>query len=117
MYKENIIAKKTYSFSVRIVKLYQKISYENNEYVLSKQLLKSGTSIGANTEEAIGGISKKDFIAKFYIAYKEARETKYWLRLLNDTGYINNKLFESLVQDCEEILKILFSIIRSAKNN
>ena len=117
MYKENIIADKTYAFSIRIVKLYQYMVSENKEYVLSKQILKSGTSIGANTEEAIGGISKKDFIAKLFIAYKEARETKYWLRLLNDTGYIKSTLSQSLLNDCEEILKILFSIIKSSRAN
>lgn len=117
MSKNNIIINKTYAFSIRIVNLYKYMVTVNKEFVLSKQILKSGTSIGANAEEAIGGISRKDFIAKLSISYKEARETHYWLRLLNDTGYINNKLFESLVKDCNEILKILYSIIKSSKEN
>jgi len=116
MAKENIILQKTYDFSVRIVKLYKFLS-QKNEYILSKQILRCGTSIGANTEEAIGGISKKDFIAKLFIAYKEARETHYWLRLLKDTQYIEERLFNSLIEDCNEILKILYKIIKSAQNN
>ena len=87
------------------------------EFVLSKQILRSGTSIGANTEEAMGGISKKDFIAKLSISYKEARETNYWLRLLKDTSYINENQYESLSKDCSEILKILYSIIQTSRIN
>ncbi|WP_246035832.1 four helix bundle protein [Winogradskyella algicola] len=85
--KENIIATKTYNFAISIVNL-SKALVSKNEYVLSRQILKSGTSIGANVEEAIGGISKKDFRAKMSISYKEARETHYWLRILRDTNYI-----------------------------
>ena len=118
MSKDNIIVEKTYAFSVRIVNLYKYMATKNKEFVLSKQVLRSGTSIGANTEEAIGGISRKDFIAKkLSISYKEARETHYWLRLLKDTGYINLKLFKSLAKDCDEILRILFSIIKSSREN
>ncbi len=83
--KENVIQEKTYKFAIRAVKLYKYLVDEKREFVLSKQLLRSGTSIGANVEEAIGGQSKKDFIAKISIAYKEARETHYWLRILKDT--------------------------------
>ena len=90
--KENLIANKTYNFSIQIIEL-SKDLISQNEYVLSKQILKSGTSIGANVEEAIGGISKKDFRAKMSISYKEARETHYWLRLLKDTNYITNEKF------------------------
>ncbi|AXP80638.1 hypothetical protein CJ739_1550 [Mariniflexile rhizosphaerae] len=90
----NIILDKTYSFAVLMVRRSQKLVSEKKEYVLSKQILRSGTSIGANTEEAVGGISKKDFIAKLSIAYKEARETKYWLRILKDTGYISENEFQ-----------------------
>jgi len=111
----NVIVEKTYAFSVRIIRLYQHLSTEKKEFVLSKQILRCGTSIGANVEEAEGGISKKDFTAKMAIAYKEARETKYWLRLLHSTGYIEEKQFESMLANCEEILKILFSIISSSK--
>ena len=113
----NIILDKTYNFAVKIVKLSQYLINEKKEYVLSKQILRSGTSIGANTEEAIGGFSKKDFIFKLNIAYKEARETKYWLRILKDTGYIDSKEFNSQFNELEEILKILYSIIKKSKEN
>ncbi|WP_291871724.1 four helix bundle protein [Maribacter sp.] len=115
--KENVILNKTYDFAVSMVKLSQKLVLEKKEYVLSKQVLRSGTSIGANTEEAIGGISKKDFISKLSIAYKEARETKYWLRILKDTGYITEDEFQKYFLRVEEILKILYSIINSSRNN
>ncbi len=85
MKKDNVIQIKSYDFAVRIVKLYKHLSQEKKEFVLSKQLLRSGTSIGANVEEAIGGQSRKDFFAKLTIAYKEARESHYWIRLLRDT--------------------------------
>lgn len=114
---DNIILNKTYQFAVKTVKLSQYLVSEKKEYVLSKQILRSGTSIGANTEEAVGGFSKKDFIHKLNIAYKEARETKYWLRLLKDTGYISNKTFETLFDELEQILKILFTIIKKSKDN
>ncbi|MFT7614122.1 MAG: four helix bundle protein [Parvicellaceae bacterium] len=115
--KENPVQIKSYQFAVKIVKLYQKLVKERNEYDLFRQLLKSGTSIGANIEEAIGGQSKRDFIAKLSISYKEARESKYWLNLLNDTGYLKKQEFEELHQDCEELLKIMFAIINSSKQN
>ena len=106
-YKENILAGKTYAFALRIVKLAQFLTKEKSEFVLSKQILRSGTSIGANTEEAIGGQSEKDFFAKLCIAYKETRETKYWLRLLVGSNYLSEKESSSLLSDCEEILKII----------
>lgn len=112
--KENIIAKKSYAFAIKIIEL-NKILIQKNEYVLSKQVLKSGTSIGANVEEAIGGISEKDFRAKMSISDKEARETNYWLRLLKDTHYITEEKFNDLNNDLLEILKILFRIIESSK--
>lgn len=114
--KENIIVNKSFDFAVRIVRVYQKLTIESREFVLSKQLLKSGTSIGANVEEAVGGFSKKDFIAKMQIAYKEAKETKYWLRLLYATDYLDKPDFESLLSDSDEILKILVSILKTSKN-
>ena len=86
---------------------------EKKEYTLSKQILRSGTSIGANSEEASGGISKKDFRHKFFIAYKEARETHYWIRLLKDSEYIEPKLAKSLLDDNDEILKILGAILKT----
>lgn len=113
----NIILDKTYNFAVKIVQLSQKLVQEKKEYVLSKQILRSGTSIGANTEEAIGGFSKKDFIYKLNIAHKEARETKYWLRILKDTDYISSNEFNSLFDELEQILKILFTIIKKSKEN
>lgn len=88
MKKDNVVQKKSYAFAVKIVKTCTSIMKEDNEYILSKQLIRSGTSIGANIEDAIGGQSRKDFFAKLTISYKEARESHYWIRLLNDTGYL-----------------------------
>ncbi|RAU83664.1 four helix bundle protein [Pontibacter arcticus] len=112
---KSIIAEKSYAFAIRAVKLYQHLSNEKKEFVLSKQILRSGTSIGANVEEAIGGESTADFIHKLSIARKEARETSYWLRLLHDTGYLEKKHFESIHADCQEVIKILNSIILTSK--
>ncbi|MBF8961821.1 four helix bundle protein [Pontibacter sp. FD36] len=112
--KTNIIQNKTFDFAVQIVLLCKKLSRENKEYVLTKQLLRSGTSIGANVEEAIGGISTADFSAKMSIAYKEAQETSYWLRLLYATEYLDKESFDSVHQAYVEISKILFSILRSS---
>jgi four helix bundle protein len=117
MKKDNIIQIKSYDFAVRIVKLYNHLSQEKKEFVLSKQLLRSGTSIGANVEEAIGGQSRKDFYAKLTIAYKEARESHYWIRLLNDTEYLTDIDVESLLNDVDEILKIIGSIQKSIRNS
>ncbi len=117
MKENNIIQIKSYEFALNIITLYQKIAKEKKEFVLSKQLLKSGTSIGANVEEAIGGQSKKDFIAKLSIAYKEARETHYWLRLLTDSDYIDNPVSNKLTKDIVEILKIIGSILKTMKMN
>lgn len=113
--KDNIIQTKTFEFAVRIINLYKFLSTEKKEFVVSKQVLRSGTSIGANVEEAIGGQSKNDFSTKLTIAYKEARETKYWLRLLHATEYIDNQMFESLMNDMEEILRIIGSIQKTMK--
>jgi len=116
MKKDNIIQIKSYDFAVRIVKLYKHLSQEKKEFVLSKQLLRSGTSIGANIEEAIGGQSRKDFYAKLTISYKEARESHYWIRLLKDTDFLTEKESESLLIDIEEILKIIGSIQKTVRN-
>ncbi len=97
-----------------MVNLYNYLVDKKKEYVLSKQLLRSGTSIGANIEEAIGGQSKSDFLYKVSISYKEARETHYWLRILKDTDYITNTQFESIENDLNEILKIITSIRKMA---
>lgn len=115
--KENLIKTKTYQFAVRIVKLNKFLTNEQREYVLSKQILKSGTSIGANTEEADAGQSKKDFISKLSIALKEAKETYYWLRLLFDCDYITKQMFDSLIQDCEEIIFIITKILQTSRAN
>jgi four helix bundle protein len=115
MKTDNILQNKTYAFAIRIVKASQYLTNEKKEYVLSKQLLRSGTSIGANTEEAIGGQSEKDFYAKLNIVYKEARETSYWIRLLRDTDYFEESHANTLLVDCEEILKIVGSIIKTMK--
>lgn len=111
--KENIIAVKSYDFALDIVNLSRSL-IRQKEYVISRQIMKSGTSIGANLEEAIGGISRKDFRAKMSISYKEARETHYWLRILKDTNYIKEAEFKSLEVKLISILKILFKIIESS---
>jgi four helix bundle protein len=115
--KENIILDKTMDFAVRIVKLYKFMTDEKKEFVLSKQLLRSGTSIGANAHEAHNAQSKKDFLAKMYIAFKEASETEYWLDLLNESEYITQNEFDSINSDCVEIKKLLVSIIKTTNKN
>jgi len=117
MKKDNIVQTKSYDFAVRIVKVYKYLCEEKREFTLSKQLLRSGTSIGANIEEAIGGQSKKDFFAKLTISYKEARESKYWIRLLTDTDYLSKEESESLLHQIEELLKIIGSIQKSIRNS
>lgn len=117
MKEDNLIQSKSYAFAVRIIKVYQFLCYEKKEFVLSKQLLRCGTSVGANVEEAIGAQSQKDFFAKLTISYKEARETHYWLRLLKDTEYISVKQFQSLINDTDELLRIIGSIQKTIKNN
>src|SRR6187397_2010906 len=102
---ENVIKTKSYAFALRIVKLYKHLSADKKEFVLSKQLLRSGTSNGANVAEAVGGITKADFSAKLSIAYKEALETEYWLQLLKDSDYLDENAFISIFQDCVELSK------------
>jgi four helix bundle protein len=115
--KDNILKDKSYKFAIRIVKLYQFLSQEKKEFVLSKQVLRSGTSIGANIEETIGAQSEKDFKSKLSIAYREARETKYWLNLLRDCNYLNEAQLGSLILDCEELLRIIGKIQTTLRNN
>jgi len=115
MRKDNVVLEKSYALALRMVKLYKYLMEEKKEFVLSKQILRSGTSIGANIEEAMGAQSEKDFLSKVSIAYKEARETKYWLRLLNDSEYLEEKQAQSLFQDIEEMLKLLGSIQKTMK--
>jgi four helix bundle protein len=115
--KESILKKKSYAFAIRIVRLYQFLISEKKEFVLSKQVLKSGTAIGALVREAEFGQSKADFISKMSIALKEANETDYWLNLLKDTGYISQKMFESISEDCIELIKLLVSTVKTSKNS
>ena len=114
--KENLILEKSFAFSVRMVRAYQHVTDTKKEYVLSKQLLRSATSIGANVHEANNAHGKKDFIAKMYIAYKEASETEYWIKLLTETNYFTDAEGESLLADCVELKQILTAILRSAKS-
>jgi four helix bundle protein len=110
MKEDNVVLEKSYALALRMVKLYGYLTEEKLEFILSKQILRSGTSIGANMEEAVGAQSEKDFLSKISIWYKEARETKYWLRLLNDSGYLEEEQAQSLFMDIEEMLKLLGSI-------
>ena len=112
---ENIIEKKSFDFAIRIVRLYRYLCEKKKEFVLSKQLLRSGTSIGANVAEAQQAQSKADFVSKISIALKETTETKYWLRLLNATDYLSDVEIKTLLADCVEIEKILTLIIKSSK--
>ena len=114
--KDNILLDKSFVFAVRTVKAYKFLIEEKKEFVLSKQFLRSGTSIGANAEEAVGGQSRPDFLSKLSIAYKEARETKYWVRLLQATDYFEKQQAESLLNDLEELLKIIGKIQITTKN-
>ena len=111
--KDNIIENKSKAFAIRIVRLYQYVCNDKHEYVLSKQLLRSGTSIGANIAEALCAVSKKDFLAKMYIAFKECVETQYWLELLVATDYLKETEFQSINADCVELRKLLSSITKS----
>ena len=113
MKTNNIIVTKSKAFALRVINLNKHLCNEKKEYVLSKQLLKSGTSIGANVKEAIRGQSKADFYSKMNIALKEASETEYWLELLFESGYINETEFNSIYTDCQELIKILTSITKT----
>jgi len=113
---ENVILEKSFSFAVRIVKASRHLRESKNEFVLSKQLLRSGTSIGANAEEAMSGQSDADFISKFSVAQKEARETHYWIRLLAKTDFFTAQESQSLLNDLNELLRIIASIILTTKS-
>ena len=115
MARENLIADKTFSFALKVISLYKDLSSNNKEYVLSKQILRSGTSIGANVSEATEAQSKADFVHKLSIALKEARETEYWLRLLIGADYIDPST--PLKEDINEIIRILTAIIKTTKEN
>ncbi len=114
--KENILKTKSYAFALRVVKLYRYLC-SHKEYVLSKQVLRSGTAVGALVSEAEFGQSKIDFISKLSIGLKEANETLYWLSLLKDAKYIDEKMFKSIQPDIEELIKLLVSSINTAKKN
>ena len=112
-----MIVKKSKNFALRIINMYNYLCAEKREYVMSKQILRSGTSIGANVREGVRGQTKPDFIAKMSVAQKEAEETCYWLELLYESGYINKSIFESMYRDNLEINRILASIILTARQN
>ncbi len=114
---QNVVLEKSKKFAIRIINLYKFLINEKKEFVLSKQILRSGTSVGANVKEAVNAQSRADFISKMYVALKEAGETEYWLELLYETDFITNRQFQSIMTDCRELLKILTSIIKTAKNN
>lgn len=111
---ENIVVSKSFSFALNTIKIYKYLS-SKNEYILSKQLLRSGTSIGANVREAIDGQSKRDFLSKMNISLKEAKETEYWIELLIESGYLSNMDHLSYLNECKELCKILNSIVKSTK--
>lgn len=113
----SIVGEKSEDFAVRIVRLCQYLKEQKHEYVVSKQLLRSGTSIGANINEALSGISRKDFLSKMYIAFKECRETQFWLRLLYRTGYLDEREFNSIGADCTELLRMLSGITRTTSQS
>ena len=115
--QDNVVMEKALRFAVRIVRLYQYLSRTMNEYVMSKQLLRSGTSIGANVSEANEAFSKSDFIYKMSTALKECSETRYWIELLRRTDYLTEQQFASMMADCMELQKILTIIIKTARQN
>ena len=113
---ESLTLDKSKEFAIRIVKLYKYLCDNKHEYVMSKQLLRCGTSIGANLSEALYGISRNDFIAKVFISLKETAETEYWLELLNKTGYLSDDEYDSINNDCRELIKLLTSIAKSSRD-
>ena len=115
--KDNIIQIKSKAFAIRIIRLYRYLIETKKEYVLSKQLLRSGTSIGANICEALCGVSKKDFLSKMHISFKECVETQYWLDLLAETDYLSKNEYDSISSDCEGLRKLLSSITKSTNEN
>ena len=112
---ENTVRQKSYAFAVRIVRLCKHLANTKNEYIMSKQLLKAGTSIGANVAESEHAQSRPDFASKLNIALKEAAETDYWLQLLRETDYLSEKEFTSIMKDCKEIESLLASIVKTLK--
>ena len=117
MKSNNVVQQKSFAFAIRIVNVYKYLTLEKKEFVLSKQLLRSGTSIGANINEAQDAQSKNDFISKLSISLKEARETKYWIELLRETDYLTDKEANNILEDLIEVIKLLVSIIKTTKEN
>ena len=114
---ESITLDKSKDFAIRIVNLYKYLCNEKREFVMSKQLLRCGTSIGANLSEALYGISRNDFLNKVFISLKECSEAKYWLELLNKTNYLSDNEFNSIDSDCTELIKLLTSIVKTTRQN
>ena len=114
---DSIVKDKSKKLAVRIIRLYQYLNEEKREYVMSKQVLRAGTSIGANVREALEGQSKADFTAKMSIALKEASETEYWLELLYETEYMSAEQYTSIAGDCKELVKLLTSIVKTSRTN
>ena len=110
---KNVIQKKSYEFAVEVIKAYQMLKKTHHEYDLFRQFLRSGTSIGANIQESVAAQSRKDFLSKVYISFKEARETLYWINLLIDTGYLTPPFSNTLKSECEELIRILSSITKT----
>ena len=117
MKENNIVKDKSYAFALRIVKAYKYLTQEQKEFILSKQVLRSGTAIGALIWESVHAQSKADFINKINISLKEANETEYWLMLLKDSEYLDEKTFASIHKDCDELIRLLVSILKSSKGN
>ena len=117
MKEQNVVKDKSFDFSVRIINLYKHLTGNKQEFVISKQLLRSGTSIGANVCEAEQAQSASDFLSKMSISLKESCETDYWIRLLHRTDYISEQEYKSIITDCKELTKMLTSIIKSTKQN
>lgn len=117
--RDSVILKKSKAFALRIIKLYQYLNEAKREYILSKQLLRCGTSIGANVKEAVYAQSKADFTAKLFIAQKECAETEYWIELLYESEYINKDEFDSIYEDCQELMKLIVASTKTlqGRNN
>ena len=115
--ENNVVKEKSFAFAVRSVKLYRVLNEERNEHILSKQMMRSATSIGAMVRESEHAQSKADFVNKLSIALKEANETEYWLQLLRYTDYLNEAEYGSIAADCKELLRLLISIIKTTKEN
>ena len=115
--KESLVKGKSMNFAIRIVRCYKFLSEERHEHILSKQLLRCGTSIGANVKEALRGQSVPDFTAKMNISLKEASECEYWIELLEKTEYLPTNVAESLLKDCQELIKMLTSIVKTSKEH